>query len=352
MGSTVQRDSASNTLLSILDEFGISVTPVELWEPATTGITAEVTLRRSNSSQTYTVLSALYKPDGLGLARMDQLIDTSRDANEHRLLLVADRLNARTMTAYRGRKIDYVDLAGNALIRFGDVYIDVQGRSQSTAKAPSETRHAPVNLFSARRAQVIFALIVWPELFTLPIRYTSEAAGVSIGIAFQTTQLLKESGYVIGESNPYLVRKSELIDRWTDAFATGLRNKLVIAKYRGEHLDVLGSDSGARWFVSGECAVRSLLRPTTLTIYVEELEPEFIAANRWRRDDQPNIEVRKKFWKDPRQILHEDRSLEFLGFETEAPALLIYADLMTSGDGRQREAAKTFRNSHHELVDG
>ena len=341
----------SDSLLSILDDFGIRVSSIEKWASATNGIPDEVELRKNKSSQSYTVISTLYAPDGIGPAHPDELIAKSAEAGDRRVLVVADRINLRTMTAYRNRKIDYVDLAGNALIRFGDVYVDVRGRSLASKKTANESRHAPTNLFSARRAQVTFALIVWPELLTLPLRYTSEAAGVSIGIAFQTIQLLRESGYLLDEVNPYIARKTELIDRWADAFATGLRNKLTLARYRGEHLDVLSGDSKTQWFISGECAVRSLVRPTTLTIYVNELEPALIAANRWRRDGQPNIEVRQKFWKNPRQILHEDRGLGFQDLDHEAPALLIYADLMASGDGRQREAAQSFRNSNHELIE-
>jgi hypothetical protein len=341
----------SDSLLSILDEFGIRVSSSERWESATSGFPSDVELSRNTSSQLYTVLSTLHANDGLSQTRPDELIEKFAPVGDRRYLVLADRINLRTMTAYRNRKVDYIDLAGNALITFGDVYVDVRGRTSSINKPTSESRRAPTNLFSARRAQVTFALIVWPELLTLPIRYTSEAAGVSIGIAYQTLQLLRQSGYVLNEMNPYIVRKGELIDRWTDAFATGLRNKLALAAYRGEHLDVLSGDSEAQWFISGECAVRSLIRPTTLTIYVDGLETALIAANRWRRDGQPNIEVRKKFWRDPRQIHYEDRGLEFRDLGHEAPALLVYADLMASGDGRQREAARSFRNSNHGLSD-
>ena len=347
----MRHDSASTALLDSFDQFGIEVTPPRHLQHATAGIPIDFELRRRRSSRLYTAVSVIQEPDGLSLAQMNRLLDTARGPGERRLLVVAERLNARTMKALRARDIDYIDLVGNALIRFGDVYIDVQGKKTSQEKSGGEKRHAPVNLFSARRAQVTFALIVWPELFTLPLRYTSQAAGVSMGIAFQTLQLLIEAGYVVDESNPRVVRRAELIDRWTDAFMTGLRNKLTLARYRGEHLDVVDGDYRGRWFISGESAVRSLLRPTTLTVYVDELDPKFVAANRWRRDGYPNIEVRKKFWKDPRQILHHDRGLEFRDFTSEAPALLIYADLMASGDGRQREAAQLFRKAHLELVD-
>jgi len=339
----------SSSLLSILDEFGVRVASIERWESAVLGLPDEVEFYKNKSSQIYTVVSTLYSADGIGAKHTDHLFDNWTEVSDRRYLVVANQINLRTMTAYRNRKIDYIDLAGNALVRFGDVYVDVRGRSLKTTRAAAETRHAPVNLFSARRAQVTFALITWPELLTLPIKFTSEAAGVSIGIAFQTIKLLRESGYLLDDMNPYLVRKNELIDRWTEAFMSGLRNKLTLAKYRGERLEVLGGNAETPWFISGECAVPSLVRPTTLTIYVQRLDPALLAANRWRRDGDPNISVRQKFWTEPQQLLRRDHGLEFQAVEYKAPALLIYADLMASGDGRQREAAQSFRKAMHEL---
>ena len=342
--------STARRLLSILEDFGISVTPINTWESAIEGYAGEVKLRRGRSAQLYTVLPPIAVPRDSDV--LDQIREASRQSVDQRFLMTGEKLNARTMSAYRSGGIDYLDLAGNAFIRFGDVYVDVQGRSLDSRRAVNESRHAPVNLFSARRSQVTFALLVWPELFDLPIRITSEAAGVSIGLAFQTSQLLRESGYIVGDASPRLVRRSDLIDKWTDAYTNGPRRKLVLGRYRGDKPDVRSIDPAGSFLISGECAVPSLLRPTTLTLYASELDPRLISAHRWRRDGQPNIEILKKFWKDPRQILHEQRDLDHDSVERRVPLLLVYADLMASGDGRQREAAVSFRNEHHELVDG
>lgn len=344
----MQHVTMAEKLLSVLDGYGIRVSPREKWIHTIASIPTEITLNRGESSQTYTALYPRLESGG-GLL-IDLVSEKLRPENGERLLAVADRLNARTMTAYRNRGIDYIDLAGNALIQFDNVYVDVQGRTLETP-ASTGTRLAPVNLFSPRRAQVIFALLVWPKLLSLPIKHTSEVAGVSMGMAFEAIQLLKESGYVMGENTPRLARKTELIDRWADAYGTGLRNKLILGRYRADNVDAFILNTNEQWLVSGEAAVGSLLRPTTLTIYVDELDPKLIFENRWRRDGQPNIEVRKKFWKNIGQILHAHNGSNFRGPEGKVPPLLIYADLIASGDGRQREAAQQFRKENYGFVD-
>lgn len=335
-------DTAS--LLEILDEFGLRVTPERQLEQALLGVPTELTLSRGKSTQTYFVLAPHNSKNTR--TQLDSL-----EAIGARLLFIADRANARTMVAYRNRGIDYIDLAGNALVRFGDVYIDVRGRSgNALGRGIDATRKSSVNLFSARRAQVIFSLMVWPELFTLPLRYTSEAAGVSMGLAYESLQLLRQTGYVIGDAEPELIRRDELINRWTGAFSTGLLPKLVLGSFRAENLEPVGFDADPSEIVSGESAVSTLIRPTTLTIYVDRLEPRTVALNRWRADDRPNVEVRKRFWKDPRQILHEDRGLPTAGLKLRVPDLLVYADLMASGNPRQREAAEALRSETRGLI--
>ena len=52
-------------------------------------------------------------------------------------------------------------------------------------------------------------------------------------------------------------------------------------------------------FVSGESAAEDLLRPASLTLYVQEFDPRLAVVNRWRSDGPANIVVRRKFWQVP-----------------------------------------------------
>ena len=94
--------------------------------------------------------------------------------------------------------------------------------------------------------------------------------------------------------------------------------------------------------VSGEGAAADLVRPTALTIYVAELDPMLPVKNRWRSDGDANITVRSKFWTTPPDEAHDyDGPLAGL---RNAPAVLVYADLMASDNPRVRSVAPEWRS--------
>jgi hypothetical protein len=74
-----------------------------------------------------------------------------------------------------------------------------------------------------------------------------------------------------------------------------------------------------------------------LTIYVEELDPMLSIVNRWRSDGPPNIMVRRKFWHGPFELDGQSDS------PLSVPWTLAYADLMATGEPRQRAAARELR---------
>ena len=149
--------------------------------------------------------------------------------------------------------------------------------------------------------------------------------------------LLAEAGY---ESRPVRPGQTPLLDLWAAAFPTGLAAKLTLAAFHGD-IDTVVS-LGAM-FVSGEKAAEDLLRPATLTFYVEQLDPRLPIVNRWRADGRPNIVVRRKFWHPP----EGDPPTEELAV---APWPLVYADLLASGDPRVRAAATQWKDRHARSV--
>lgn len=234
---------------------------------------------------------------------------------------------------FRALGINYLDQAGNTYINFDGVRIDVRGRRAVKANlAPSNTVDARggVNLFSPKRAQVIFAILSWPELITRPVRDIAAAAGVSLGQVQQTLDLLVRYG-LLGEGKQFLDHKrQQLIDQWAAAYRTGLGSHARTKFFSGA-IDHLESEI-MPLYISGEAAVPDLLRPETLVLYTRELPTDLIRTHRWRRnDDRPNIFLRPQFWQIPGEAEKPGPH--------KAPWLLIYADLLASGDGRQREAA-------------
>lgn len=248
-------------------------------------------------------------------------------------LLFTTFVAPKTAGAFRRAGVQYLDTAGNAWITFGDVLLDVRGRPRPARTNPGA--HAACNLFSTGRAQVVFALLAWPHLWDAPQRDVAHAAGVSLGLAHNTLALLAEAGY-----DRHVIRpgRTELLDLWAAAFPTGLAQKLTLATYRGDIQDVKKVDAEDAVFISGGGAVNDLLRPATLTLYVDELDPRLPVVNKWRSDGLPNIVVRRKFWHAP---YNSDAPL--VGVRP-APRPLVYADLLSSDDPRVRTVAKEWRD--------
>jgi hypothetical protein len=235
----------------------------------------------------------------------------------------------RSADMLRRSGVQYLDDAGNAWITFGDVFVDVRGRPrpERTPTPRGEVR----SLFTTVRAQVICALLAWPHLWTAPRREIAHAAGVSLGQAHNTMGLLADAGYEHDQVRPH---QTPLLDLWAAAFPTGLATKLSLAAFHGDPDNVTNHGPA---YVSGEKAVDDLLRPATLTLYVEQLDPRLPIVNRWRTDATPNIFVRRKFWHAP----GVDKPPPRLAV---APWPLVYADLLASDDPRVRGVATEWRD--------
>lgn len=306
-----------------LDALGVTVA-VESITPAHGGTgRARARLSRGGSTQTYALV----------YGRTITLTEaTSADA-QYPMLVFTTFVAPRTADAFRRAEVQYLDTAGNAWIKFGEVYIDVRGRPRPE-RTPIRAR-AKGNLFSRGQAQVVFVLLAWPELWEAPQREVAHVAGVSLGHANNTLMLLAEAGYGRHDAR---AGRADLLDLWAAAFPTGLAQRLTLATYRGEIGSVKPVAADAA-FISGESAATGLLRPTSLTLYVDDLDPRLPITNRWRTDEEPNIVVRRKFWHAPGEAPER-------GGVQIAPWPLVYADLLASDDPRVRGAAKEWRDQY------
>lgn len=315
-----------------LDDLGVTA-KVGSAPPARHGVqAANVRLTRGASTQEYTLI---YGP-AVKVADTGRIRETTMPT-----LLFTTLVAPRSAETFRRAGVQYLDAAGNVWVEFGDVLVDVRGQRRPVG-ADQPARTTAGNLFSPGRGRVIFALLAWPQLWEAPQRDLAHAAGVSLGQAHNTLTMLTEAGYGPDRARP---RQAELLELWAAAFPSGLAKKLALATYRGDIDTVKKVNADDRVFVSGEGAADELLRPATLTLYVEELDPRLPVVNKWRSDGPPNIVVRRKFWHAP------DNSDALLVGVRPAPQPLVYADLVTSDDPRVRTVAKEWRDrlaGHHQ----
>jgi len=86
--------------------------------------------------------------------------------------------------------------------------------------------------------------------------------------------------------------------------------------------------------VGGELAAARFteqLRPATATFYVPDLEPRVVAGLKLRADPDGNVDLRRRFW----TFQGEKPGL--------VPKLLVYADLLATGEARCLEIAELLR---------
>jgi hypothetical protein len=329
-----------------LQEFGITLKIESRTAPGPiprtdAGFDAIVTLSRAGSRARYAV--AARDPMTLSSIVREALAKPS-----HPLLVIGDRVSRRSAAALRDAGIQFIDSLGNAFITFGDVLVEVQGRTGPADHVP-ETDHGATqpqqltNMFSARRSQIILALLSWPELSTGTVRGIAEAAGVSAGLAHDTLVQLEKAAFIAPRSRR-LDRTDELLDYWTATYPSGLSRQLEIARYHGDPSRPISRPHAEQpIYLSGESARGTdIARPATLTVYLDSLDPKLPLLNRWTSNpDRPsNVFIRQKFWTSPRP--QEERSTD----EQNAPWPLVYADLVAVGDARLREAARAWRSRH------
>lgn len=256
----------------------------------------------------------------------------SWDVDDASLFLVGPRVSSRSADQFRALGIPYVDAAGNAFIRHRGVFVDVRGRSDPSGKAAGANGDADVNLFSQRRAQVLFVFVTWPWTFSAPRRTVAKIAGVSVGLVNDVVDALRAESLTERDLQPGAARREQLVDQWAAAFPSGLGAVQRARSFTAPTLDVLPVP-GVDLFVSGESA-SPWLRPATLSLWVRNWTSKLALENRWRATGAPNVSVRETFWEDPRP---------YRGGLRTAPPLLVYSELMAAGDSRSREAAVRLR---------
>lgn len=298
-------------------------------------------LHRGSQNQTYL---ALLSPH---MRMPDSYLSNSWPGTP--LLVLGAKVTPRNADKLRQMGVNYLDANGNAYFKFGDVLVDVRGRTGDPIANFHQDKPATSNLFSPKRAQVIFALISWPDLINAKLSDLARSADVSVGFAQKTLTDLEAANYIqtvgSGRQGRRLNNIDALIDGWVAAFPGGLGSPENTRAFRGDFDLSYLSEDGPEVYVSGEAVAGWIQRHATWTLYSDTIPREAASAGRWTaRSSDPNIFVRPRFWNEP-----ADHPGLFSGQIRNAPPLLVYADLMASGESRQREAAQHYRSENARL---
>lgn len=256
----------------------------------------------------------------------------------HKPMLIAAYINPRQAEELKQRGIAFIDAVGNAYLRAGHVYVYIRGnRPEEPIVASGQATRA----FQATGLRVLFGLLHNPALLNANYRDIARATGVAHGTVGWVLTDLREAGYLIDiKKERRLVRVRQLLGRWIEAYHERLKPKLWLGRYEaptntwwqtvdlGPYAAVWGGEAAAAKLTKG------YLTPQVVTIYAERLPPELLLRQQLRKNPNGTVHIFETFWQDNQELTAQ------LPLADTTDPLLVYADLLGTGDDRNRETAE------------
>lgn len=245
----------------------------------------------------------------------------------------------------RRQGLCYADAAGNAWLHHpaADLYILIEGRPRPPKAKPAAGTGAGAatgRAFRKSGLRVLFHLLNEPGLAGQPYRTIAERTDTPVATVGLIMVDLQQQGYLVGQEPRQLRRRDELIRRWVEGYGDTLRPRLPPLRYRWVDAPLAAADwqhlllRADMWW-GGEPAAHLLLdgylRPEFFTLYSTATQPALMRHLRVVPDPLGTVEVRPPF----------DQRLSATTPDGHCvPPLLVYADLLLSGDARNRETAQ------------
>lgn len=305
---------------------------------------AVVRIGRGDKGQKYVAeVRSLLRPANMG-ATLHQL-DRQVEAHAMPGLLVADYINPDMAETLRKQGREFLDTAGNAYIQQTHVLVWATGRKPVLKTEAPQVGRA----FQPTGLQVLFALLCHPKWVNLPYRELAARAGVAHGTVGWVMPDLQRQGFVADLNGKRGTRRlfdgERLLALWADAYARQLRPRTLLGRYYVPALEGWQEwpleKYGAQW--GGEPAGALLTRyltPGELTIYADKLPGQLAARYRFAKEadlgHKAVVEVRNRFWHFPEDVAAGPC----------VPPVLVYADLLATGDARCIETAKRLYEDH------
>jgi hypothetical protein len=253
-----------------------------------------------------------------------------------KIILITRQVTPQQADRLRELNIPFGDTAGNAYFNEPGLYVFVAGKKTHIV------REKPSRAFDKAGLKIVFALLTEPDLIQKDMRTIADRAGVgSVSTVSDIFKDLEKQHYLYQPKKSVILKrklnkKDELLRRWVEGYIERLRPSLnpvrfISRKFKGRWWDdVEIKDYNAVW--GGEKGGELLtnhLRPATVAIYADSLLPRLQAKYGLVRSKQGNIEILEKFWNGTGS-----------GDEAVAPPLVVYADLVATGDERNLETAQ------------
>ncbi|SIR23428.1 type IV toxin-antitoxin system AbiEi family antitoxin [Pontibacter lucknowensis] len=290
-----------------------------------------------------------YKDDKLELPveimqdfRASHLLQLEKLVKEHKgnIMLVAYRIEPNAKKELRDLDIPYLESNGNLFIHHKKLLFWLEH-----SKPLKQEKSLGNRAFTKTGLRAIFHFLRFEEDINLPYRTIAEITGTALGNVPNILKGLKEQGFLLPLNKKVykLQNKKELLNRWIIGYQQDLKPSLHIGTFRFlkpedfTNWKQLPLKSGHSWWggEAGADLYTNYLQPEILTIYTLESRSELIKNYRLIPDSKGNVHAYEKFWTKDEE------------YKNIVSPLLVYVDLMSTGDRRCLETAEKI---YHEFL--
>ncbi len=248
-------------------------------------------------------------------------------------LLIAERIYPKMKTLLKAFNINFLDMQGNIYLKDNGVFLYIDQQQKKTEQAKTN------NLFTPAGLKVVFNILLKPALINQTYREIAGETGVALDTINKTFTTLEQKKYLLRIDNKKrkLQNKKKLLDNWITNYNDVLREKLFLGRYRfanhkNEWHQLKLNTPQTQW--GGEPAANILtnyIQTGEFYIYTQEEVPGVMKQLGIVPDQAGNILLYKKFWTN-----HDQQNI--------VPAILVYADLLNTGEPRNLETANILYN--------
>ncbi len=245
------------------------------------------------------------------------------------MILITNKIYPKLANTFADNQINWIDKAGNCDIRHENLTIKIAGQKNDML---NKTHIA--SKISETNIKLILFFLQNPESVNWPYREIQEKVGLSLGTITKAFDLLKSKRYLVQtDKGRRIAMREELIEWWQQQYNEFLKPKLLVNRMTFRTPEVRKKwkemilPKGMYW--GGDCGanlVDGYLIPGEFEIYTDVVSSLLLRTGAVMPASDGEIHIYKKFW------IGEDK-------QNLAPILVIYADLMGTGDSRCHEAA-------------
>lgn len=263
-----------------------------------------------------------------------QFLNTRKQETGYDVLLICKRCTSTVLEKCYQDGINVLDFAGNCLISANGIYVNIQGKK---ANMPIPTND---KTFNEAGIKLVYFFLYDKENISKSYREIAQDTGLSLGTITNVINELMANKFVSTSGKKRIIINREvLIEQWQQTYNRVLKPKLFIGKMKfmskeaaRNWREIALPDNSVWGGESGANIIDGYLQPEIFSIYTDKTMSALLATRNMAPAPDGQIYVYKKFWPI------KDNA-------TTTARLIIYADLMGSGNSRCLEAAQRIKQN-------